>query len=185
MNQSTGGHLTLTQHRKIAVSLNKREGEGGGGEGGRRGDIGLTTQISFRDKSLLRIFQISLNSLKQLTSSTSTITDGTILRQHRMQCTNTFLQHQIKLKTSRLNLLYSVYLLTLQVQHLSVVFNIRSQIEGHFLGITPDESSEDLGIVQIPSSWRSIFEEENGTLTLFLDLYRTSVPPQSTQVFEV
>lgn len=46
MNQSTGGHLTLTQHRKLA--------------------------ISFRDKALLRIFQIALASLRRLLSSTPT-----------------------------------------------------------------------------------------------------------------
>lgn len=51
-----------------------------------------------------------------------------------------------------------------------------------FIGITPDESAEDLGIVQIPATWRSIFED-SGTLALFLDLYRTSSPPLSTQVY--
>jgi exportin-7 len=52
-----------------------------------------------------------------------------------------------------------------------------------FIGITPDESAEDLGIVQIPATWRSIFED-SGTLALFLELYRTSSPPQSTQVHQ-
>lgn len=122
MNQSTGGHLTLTQHRKIA--------------------------ISFRDKALLRIFQISLNSLKQLTSNTAS-SDAS---------------QQDKIKDQSLKL---------ALQCLSF----------DFIGITPDESSEDLGIVQIPSSWRTIFEEA-GTLNLFLELYRTSAPPQSTQTME-
>ena len=53
MNQTTGGHLTLTQHRKLA--------------------------ISFRDKALLRIFQIALSSLRQLLASSPSTTDGTVV----------------------------------------------------------------------------------------------------------
>eukprot|EP00026_Physarum_polycephalum_P001451 Phypoly_transcript_01453.p1 GENE.Phypoly_transcript_01453~~Phypoly_transcript_01453.p1 ORF type:complete len:1056 (-),score=108.05 Phypoly_transcript_01453:168-3335(-) len=121
MNTSTGGHLTLTQHRKIA--------------------------ISFRDKALLRIFQISLTSLKQVVAPS-----------------NMDAIDRDKIKDQALKL---------ALQCLSF----------DFIGITPDESAEDLGIVQIPATWRSIFED-TGTLTLFLELYRTSVPPQSTQTME-
>jgi exportin-7 len=121
MNQTTGGHLTLTQHRKLA--------------------------ISFRDKVLLRIFQIALASLRRLLGSTSPVD-----------------AQQDKLKEQALKL---------AVQCLSF----------DFIGTTPDESSEDLGIVQIPSSWRSIFEDPT-TLNLFLEIYRTSNPPQSTQAMD-
>jgi len=44
-----------------------------------------------------------------------------------------------------------------------------------FIGTSPDESSDDLSTVQIPTSWRPAFMDEN-TLQLFFDLYH-SLPP--------
>ena len=44
-----------------------------------------------------------------------------------------------------------------------------------FIGTSPDESSDDLSTVQIPTSWRPAFMESD-TLQLFFDLYH-SLPP--------
>ena len=44
-----------------------------------------------------------------------------------------------------------------------------------FIGTSPDESSDDLSTVQIPTSWRPAFLDYN-TLQLFFDLYHT-LPP--------
>ncbi|EFC50356.1 exportin-7 [Naegleria gruberi] len=41
-----------------------------------------------------------------------------------------------------------------------------------FVGIFPDESSEDIGTIQIPAAWRPLFEESD-TLELFWNLYTT------------
>lgn len=44
-----------------------------------------------------------------------------------------------------------------------------------FIGTTPDESSDDLSTVQIPTNWKPAFLDYN-TLQLFFDLY-CSLPP--------
>lgn len=41
-----------------------------------------------------------------------------------------------------------------------------------FIGTLPDESSDDINTIQVPTSWRCIFLEFN-VLELFFDLYRT------------
>lgn len=53
-----------------------------------------------------------------------------------------------------------------------------------FVGTCSDESSEDLGTIQVPSSWRPIIEDPT-TLQVFFDLYRTALsPPISTTALE-
>lgn len=52
-----------------------------------------------------------------------------------------------------------------------------------FVGTCVDESSEDLGTIQIPSSWRATIEEPT-TLTIFIDFYGTSQPPLSNLSLE-
>eukprot|EP01119_Soliformovum_irregulare_P014862 TRINITY_DN4101_c0_g1_i2.p1 TRINITY_DN4101_c0_g1~~TRINITY_DN4101_c0_g1_i2.p1 ORF type:complete len:1062 (+),score=299.67 TRINITY_DN4101_c0_g1_i2:98-3283(+) len=45
-----------------------------------------------------------------------------------------------------------------------------------FIGTNPEDSQEDVGTIQIPSSWRTIFEE-GSLIKLFFDAYRNSSPP--------
>ena len=52
-----------------------------------------------------------------------------------------------------------------------------------FVGTCVDESSEDLGTIQIPSAWRPSIEEP-GTLGIFIDFYRASQPPLSNMSLE-
>ncbi|MCO5551769.1 hypothetical protein L7F22_005272 [Adiantum nelumboides] len=52
-----------------------------------------------------------------------------------------------------------------------------------FVGTSLDESSEDLGTIQIPSSWRPIFED-TATLQLFFDYYTATKPPLSKEALE-
>eukprot|EP01112_Ceratiomyxa_fruticulosa_P019687 TRINITY_DN6499_c0_g2_i1.p1 TRINITY_DN6499_c0_g2~~TRINITY_DN6499_c0_g2_i1.p1 ORF type:complete len:503 (-),score=68.49 TRINITY_DN6499_c0_g2_i1:752-2260(-) len=117
MNQSTQQcHLSLTQQRKVS--------------------------IAFRDKLLLRIFNIALSSLKQIVSQSATMDEK------------------------------------IQEQSLKLALNCLSF---DFIGTTPDDSSEDLGIAQIPSSWRPLFEDSN-TVQLFFNLYKQSVSHQFSTI---
>lgn len=50
-----------------------------------------------------------------------------------------------------------------------------------FIGTSPDESSDDLCTVQIPTSWRPAFLDFN-SLQLFFDLYHCLTPSLSSQV---
>ena len=45
-----------------------------------------------------------------------------------------------------------------------------------FVGIFPDESSEDIGTVQMPMNWKPIIQDLKN-LRLFFELYHTSTNP--------
>lgn len=106
---------TLTQHRKAAVS--------------------------FRDRSLFQIFQISLNTLQYL-------------KIHQQQQA---MEQAMSLSLTCLSF--------------------------DFVGTCIDDSTEDLGTIQIPSSWRSTIENPE-TLQTFFEYYRNSQPPLSNTCLE-
>lgn len=47
-----------------------------------------------------------------------------------------------------------------------------------FIGTNPEESAEDVGTVQVPSSWRTVVQDVNN-VQLFFDLYGATEPPRS------
>ncbi|XP_074590351.1 uncharacterized protein LOC141846243 isoform X2 [Curcuma longa] len=52
-----------------------------------------------------------------------------------------------------------------------------------FVGTSVDESSEEFGTVQIPSSWKSVLQDPS-TLQIFFDYYNITEPPQSKEALE-
>lgn len=52
-----------------------------------------------------------------------------------------------------------------------------------FVGTCLDESSEDLGTIQVPSTWRPIIENPS-TVQLFFDFYAVTKPPLSNTALE-
>ena len=52
-----------------------------------------------------------------------------------------------------------------------------------FIGTNPEESAEDVGTVQVPSSWRAVVQD-TATMQLFFDRYSTSEPPQSSMALQ-
>jgi exportin-7 len=52
-----------------------------------------------------------------------------------------------------------------------------------FIGTNPEESPEDVGTVQVPSSWRPIVQDTT-TIELLFNIYRTNSPPRSSQAME-
>mmetsp|Transcript_1464 Transcript_1464/g.3889 ORF Transcript_1464/g.3889 Transcript_1464/m.3889 type:complete len:1109 (-) Transcript_1464:452-3778(-) len=52
-----------------------------------------------------------------------------------------------------------------------------------FIGTNPDESSEDLGTIQVPTSWRPVIQDGQ-TLQLLFDFYKNSQPPNSALAVE-
>ena len=52
-----------------------------------------------------------------------------------------------------------------------------------FVGTSLDESTEDIGTIQVPSSWRSLIEEP-ATMQLMFDVYRDTAPPVSNVALE-
>ena len=54
----------------------------------------------------------------------------------------------------------------------SEIFSALNCLTFDFIGTTVDESSDDLGTVQIPTAWRPVFLDFS-TIKLFFDLYAT------------
>ncbi|KAL0488799.1 exportin-XPO7 [Acrasis kona] len=60
---------------------------------------------------------------------------------------------------------------------------ITATLKFDFVGIFPDESTEDVGTIQIPAGWRSLFEEGD-ILQLFWDLYASVPTPTPSNVLQ-
>ncbi|CAN0349584.1 unnamed protein product, partial [Ectocarpus sp. 12 AP-2014] len=52
-----------------------------------------------------------------------------------------------------------------------------------FIGTNPDESSEDVGTIQVPSAWRDVVTDSSTFSSLF-EFYKTTDPPRSSQVWK-
>jgi len=52
-----------------------------------------------------------------------------------------------------------------------------------FIGTNPDESSEDVGTIQAPTSWRNVLQD-SATIELLFDFYATTEPPRSSKAME-
>jgi len=52
-----------------------------------------------------------------------------------------------------------------------------------FVGTSLDESTEDIGTIQVPSSWRALIEEP-ATMQLLFEVYKSSGPPVSSVALE-
>ncbi|KAL7575724.1 hypothetical protein ACA910_003058 [Epithemia clementina (nom. ined.)] len=52
-----------------------------------------------------------------------------------------------------------------------------------FIGTNPDESTEDVGTIQAPTSWRTILSD-SATTDLFFYFYANTEPPQSSKAME-
>ncbi|KAL5994858.1 hypothetical protein ACLOJK_024915 [Asimina triloba] len=108
----------------------------------------------FRDQSLFQIFQISLTSLCQLK------TDGNL--------------------QSAICTIFLAFVNRLQELALSLSLKCLSF---DFVGTSLDESSDEFGTVQIPSSWKSVLEDPS-TLQIFFDYYAITKPPLSKEALE-
>jgi exportin-7 len=124
MNLPTTGR-TLTLHRKTAVS--------------------------FRDTSLLKVFQLAIDKLRNIEQSIHSVQGSADSQEHRI-C-----NFALSLATSCLSF--------------------------DFIGTNPEESAEDVGTVQVPSQWRSIVQDLS-TMNLFMNFYKSTVPPRSNQALE-
>jgi len=52
-----------------------------------------------------------------------------------------------------------------------------------FIGTNPDESTEDVGTIQAPTSWRPILQEST-TIELLFEFYKNTKPPRSSKAME-
>ena len=52
-----------------------------------------------------------------------------------------------------------------------------------FIGTNPDESTEDVGTIQVPSNWKPVIQDP-ATIELLLDFYANADPPRSSKAME-
>eukprot|EP00897_Mesotaenium_endlicherianum_P004381 jgi/Mesen1/3971/ME000210S03214 len=123
------------------------------------------TACSFRDLALFQTFQISLTSLKQL--QTDGETPSTRSSPHGSASAS------LQLSSARADDKLREQAIALALKCLSF----------DFVGTSLDESSEDLGTIQIPSAWRPVLEDTS-TMQLFFDYYTATKPPLSNQALE-
>lgn len=69
-----------------------------------------------------------------------------------------------------------------KISHLALSLSVAC-LTFDFIGTNPEESSEDVGTVQVPSSWRPIVQDTQ-TMQLLFDVYNSSEPPRSSQALE-
>jgi len=52
-----------------------------------------------------------------------------------------------------------------------------------FIGTNPDESADDIGTIQVPSSWRNVIQDPS-TMSMLLDFYKSSEPEASKEAMQ-
>lgn len=100
--------------------------------------------VSFRDHSLFLIFQTTFNKLYSVIESASATSNSL----------NNLNPKESKFVQLCLTLIYNC-------------------LSFDFIGSNPDDSSDDIGTIQVPTSWRSIVQDYK-TLELFFNIYNMS-----------
>ena len=126
------------------------------------------TAVSFRDACLLHVFNVGLTVLRQLRGAqdqgASYVPDpssGVVLPLMQPGAAGPSLE---RLTDAAVGLVLKC-------------------LSFDFVGTSMDDSAEDVGTIQVPSSWRPALEEP-GTMQLFLATYAASSPPLSCGCLE-
>lgn len=133
---------------------------------------------------------LGLKLLNQLVEELNLPTVGRTLTQHR--------KTSVSFRDSSLFQVFKLGLTTLQqLQSRAIVAEPRQeQIMGElalaltekclnfdFIGTNPDDSAEDVGTIQVPSSWRPVITDPS-TMDLLFEFYKTTEPPRSSKAME-
>lgn len=110
------------------------------------------TAVAFRDRCLLDIFKLGLQTLQKLLVSPTPVSEPTKTQQR------------------------SLVIATLKL--LQQVFSF------DFVGTSPDESNDDLGIIHIPASWSVVFESPD-TLRTLTEFYNMTSGTEQKETLEL
>ncbi|GAQ78625.1 Nuclear transport receptor RanBP16 [Klebsormidium nitens] len=139
--------------------------------------------MKFLAQGSLDHFYLGLKILNQLVAEMNQATPGRSLTHHRKTACS--------FRDLALFETFQISLTSLRQLQANADDKLREQAIGlalkclsfDFVGTSLDESSEDLGTIQIPSSWRPVIED-TATMQLFLDYYSSTKPPLSNQALE-
>lgn len=110
------------------------------------------TAVAFRDRCLLDIFKLGLQTLQKLLVSPTPMVEPA--------------------KTQQKSLVLNTLALLQQV------------FSFDFVGTSPDESNDDLGIIHIPASWSSVFEHTD-TLRTLTEFYNSTTGTEQKKSLEI
>ncbi|GAB2238779.1 hypothetical protein Droror1_Dr00024692 [Drosera rotundifolia] len=143
----------------------------------------VTESMSFLTQATPQHYAIGLKILNQLVTEMNQPIPGLAPTQHR-RASYSFRDHALlqifQISLSSLQQLKNDASSRLQELSLSLSLGC---LCFDFVGASIDESSEEFGTVQIPSSWKSLLEDPS-TLQLFFDYYAISPLPLSKEALE-
>ena len=134
---------------------------------------------------------IGLKLLNSLVDEMNTPTTGRTLTLHRKTAVS-FRDHALfqifQISISTLRQLHSHALGVLTPDQDSRMANLAltlatACLSFDFIGTNPEESAEDVGTVQVPSSWRPAIQDTT-TMQLLFDFYHNSEPPRSSMALQ-
>lgn len=134
---------------------------------------------------------IGLKLLNALVDEMNTPTTGRTLTVHRKTAVS-FRDHALyqifQISISTLRQLQTRALGNLTVEQDSKMAGlaltlVTASISFDFIGTNPEESAEDVGTVQVPSSWRPLIQDTT-TMRLLFDFYTSTEPPRSNMALQ-
>jgi exportin-7 len=134
---------------------------------------------------------IGLKLLNALVDEMNTPTTGRTLTVHRKTAVS-FRDHALyqifQISISTLRQLQTRALGNLTVDQDSKMAGlaltlVTASISFDFIGTNPEESAEDVGTVQVPSSWRPLIQDTT-TMRLLFDFYTSTEPPRSNMALQ-
>jgi exportin-7 len=129
------------------------------------------SSVSFRDVSLFKVFQLGLTTLKQLQTGAIGKSGVQGFRNQVMFSANFLLDASVANPQQQV---------ILGDQALSLTERC---LNFDFIGTNPDESTEDVGTIQAPTSWRTVLQDP-ATTDLLFDFYANTDPPRSSKAME-
>lgn len=132
--------------------------------------------VGFRDAQLLPIFQAALSMLQGVLQSQQSGTRGNFF------VVATLLSNEPL--TNSATITYA-HLIDPQTEKLkeALLLLMKACLAFDFIGSSYEDSSEDLGSLQIPTTWRPVFEE-SGYLDILWESWKTFASPVSVLVME-
>ncbi|PSC72660.1 exportin-7 isoform X2 isoform A [Micractinium conductrix] len=129
-------------------------------------------------------YLLGLRILNMLVSEMNSPTAGRSLTQHRKIAVNFRDQSLYKVFQLALTALRHLHGTAADEKLKEQAVQLALQcLSFDFVGTCLDESSEDLGTIQVPSAWRPSVEDPS-TLQLFIDFYIATQPPLSNMALE-
>ncbi|CAH9096207.1 unnamed protein product [Cuscuta europaea] len=143
----------------------------------------VTESIKFMTQATSNYYAIGLKILNQLVCEMNQQNQGAASTHHRRVASS--FRDQSLLQVFRISLT-SLHQLKNDaisgLQELALSLSLKC-LSFDFIGMSIDESSEEFGTLQVPSSWKSILEEHS-TLQIFFDHYALGKGPASKESLE-